>query len=79
MWLLRGPIVEGRNVIKSGTPLLGVPPHALVVTRYMTLVAGAHARAAFRNEAPVIEVVETLSGRSQHPHLLHGSHGSSSW
>lgn len=42
----------------------------MVVNRYTTLVAGRHARAVFRNEARVIEVAETLSGRSRHPHLL---------
>ncbi len=58
-----------RHVIKIGIPLVGVPL-AVVVNRYTTLVAGGHARAVFRNEARVIEVAETLSARSQHPHLL---------
>jgi len=58
-----------RNVIKIGIPLVGVPL-TVVVNRYTTLVAGRHARAVFRNEARVIELAETLSGRSQHPQLL---------
>ena len=58
-----------RNVIKIGIPLVGVPL-SVVVNRYTTLVAGRHARAVFRNEARVIEVAETLSRRSRHPHLL---------
>lgn len=58
-----------RNVIKIGIPLVGVPL-GVVVNRYTTLVAGRHAQAVFRNEARVIEIAETLSGRSQHPRLL---------
>jgi hypothetical protein len=58
-----------RNVIKIGIPLVGVPL-SVVVNRYTTLVAGRHARGVFRNEARVIELAESLSLRSRHPHLL---------
>jgi hypothetical protein len=58
-----------RNVIKIGIPLVGVPL-SVVLNRYTTLVAGRHARAVFRNEARVIELAESLSLRSRHPHLL---------
>ncbi len=58
-----------RNVMKIGIPGVGVPL-AVAINRYSTLVAGRHARAVFRNEARVIEVAESLTGRSQHPELM---------
>ncbi|MFD7761186.1 hypothetical protein [Streptomyces microflavus] len=58
-----------RNVIKIGTPVVGVPL-AVVLNRYTTLLAGRHAQAFFRNEARVIELAEGLSERSRHPQLM---------
>jgi tellurite resistance protein len=58
-----------RNVIKVGMPGVGVPL-AVVINRYSTLLAGRHARAVFRNEARIIELTESLSGRTQHPQLM---------
>lgn len=49
-----GKYLLQRNVIKAGIPVVGVPV-AVVLNRYTTLLAGRHARAAFRNEAPLVK------------------------
>lgn len=64
-----GKFLLQRNVIKIGIPLVGVPL-AVLLNRYSTQVAGRHARAAFRNEARIIEMAERLSERSMHPQLM---------
>ncbi|MFE1409935.1 hypothetical protein ACFW6F_03900 [Streptomyces sp. NPDC058746] len=64
-----GKYLLKRNVIKIGIPMVGVPL-AVVLNRYTTLLAGRHAQAVFRNEARVIELAESLSGRSRHPQSM---------
>ncbi|MFY1692827.1 hypothetical protein [Plantactinospora sp. WMMB782] len=58
-----------RNVIKFGIPAIGIPV-TVVVNRWTTKAAGRYARSVFRNEARVIEVVETLIRRTRHPKLI---------
>lgn len=61
-----GKYLLQRNVIKIGIPLVGIPL-AVILNRQTTLIAGRHARMAFRNEARIIEVAEDLSRQINHP------------
>lgn len=59
-----------RNVIKFAIPGVTIPLTVLV-NRYTTVASGRHAKTAFRREAEVIELADTLIRRtSQHPRLM---------
>lgn len=63
-----GRFLLQRNVIKVGIPGVGIPLGVLL-NRWTTVVAGRHARSAFRNEARVIEVARRVARESAHVEL----------
>ncbi|WP_324651671.1 hypothetical protein [Georgenia sp. H159] len=60
-----GKYLLQRNIIKFGIPAVGVPVSA-GVNYWSTKVAGAHARAVFREEARIAEAARRMTERTAH-------------
>ncbi|MCL1841978.1 MAG: TerB family tellurite resistance protein [Propionibacteriaceae bacterium] len=64
-----GKYLLQRTIIKVAIPGVGIPL-AVLMNRLTTQLAGSHARSVFRDEARLVELADTLVGRTRHPHLL---------